>query len=299
MDEFAFIDLLRPLASSPEARGLLDDAAVIPSRDGFDLVVSKDVVVEGVHFLPDDPLDLIARKLLRVNLSDLAAKGAEPYAYLLAVAWSGRCDAADRAAYVEGLRVDQKRYGLTLLGGDTVSTPGPLLASVTILGWVPAGRAVSRAGASVGDGVWVTGPIGDGWLGLKAARGELVSDRVAARYRLPEPRTDLAVLVRETATASADVSDGLLADAGRIAAASGVGVRVRLEDVPVSADGRAWGDPLALATGGDDYEIVFTAPADASIGWATRIGDVIDAAGVTLLHRGEDITPPRLGWRHS
>jgi thiamine-monophosphate kinase len=247
MDEFDWIArLLRPLAQTPEARGLLDDVAVVPSRPGFDLVLTKDAIVEGVHFLPTDPLDLVARKLLRVNLSDLAAKGATPCGYLLAIAWPPWCGEPDRTAFADGLRVDQAAYGLSLFGGDTVSTPGPLTASATLLGWVPAGTAVSRAGARPGDGVYVTGVIGDGGLGLRAARGELDAlgavavERLADRYRLPRPRCDLAEGVRRIATASADVSDGLLADAGHIAQASGVRIALDLQAVPLSPDARAW-----------------------------------------------------------
>lgn len=298
MDEFDWIDLLKPLASSAEARGLRDDAAIVPSRPEFDLVISKDAIVEGVHFLPDDPLDLVARKLLRVNLSDIAAKGAEAWGYLLAIAWPGARSDADRRAFVDGLRTDQASYGLTLLGGDTVSTPGPLVASVTMLGWVEAGRAVGRAGARVGDGLWVTGPIGEGWLGLKAARGEIASDRLAVRYRLPKPRIDLAVVIRRLATASADVSDGLLADASRIADASGVRARVDLDTVPLSPEGLAWGDRLALATGGDDYEVVFTAPPGAAPDWATRIGEIVEGHGLTVLADGRPVSTSSLGWRH-
>ena len=152
VDEFDFIgQLMKPLArGAPEALGLLDDAAVIPSRPGFDLVVTKDAIVEGVHFLPSDPLDLVARKLLRVNLSDLAAKAAAPYAWFLAVSWPARCGWPERQAFAEGLRRDQDAFGLTLLGGDTTSTPGPLTASATLLGWVPAGQALLRSWARAG-----------------------------------------------------------------------------------------------------------------------------------------------------
>lgn len=314
MDEFRWIDLLRPLAGSAEARGLLDDVAVVPSRPGFDLVLSKDAVVEGVHFLPDDPLDLVARKLLRVNLSDLAAKGAAPYGYLLAVAWPEGRDGVERAAFVEGLRVDQAAYGLTLLGGDTVSTPGPLTASVTILGWAPTGKVVGRGGARPGDGLYVTGVIGDGGLGLRAARGELAAlgeeavARLACRYRLPEPRTDLAQAVAAVASASADVSDGLLADAGHLADASRVAISVELDTVPLSREARAWcgGPPhlarvAELAALGDDYEIVFTASpehAEAAGRIATRIGEVSAGQGVHPMWRDVPAPVEHRGWRH-
>jgi thiamine-monophosphate kinase len=315
MDEFDSIaKLFRPLAAAPEARGLLDDAAVLPSRPGFDLVLTKDAIVEGVHFLPSDPLDLVARKLLRVNLSDLAAKGAEPFGYLLAIAWSARCGSAEREAFAQGLQVDQERYGLSLLGGDTVSTPGPLTASATMLGWTPAGRTPSRGGAQPGDGVYVTGVIGDGWLGLQAAQGELEAlgpeavRRLAGRYRLPEPRTDLAQAVAAVASATADVSDGLLADAAHIAEASGVRIELELEAIPISGEAEGWlaGRPgregrIALATGGDDYEIIFTAGpqhAPAAEAVARRVGAVVQGAGLGISFQGAPLTLDRLGWRH-
>ena len=175
MTEFDFIArVLRPLTfGAPEALGLSDDAAVVPSRPGFDLVITKDAMVEGVHFLPDDPPGQVAQKLLRVNLSDLAAKGAEPYGYFLAVAWPGHMDAVARTAFAAGLEADQRRFGLKLFGGDTVSTPGPLTLSATLLGWVPTGAVVRRDGARPGHRVLLSGTIGDGGLGLRAAQGGL------------------------------------------------------------------------------------------------------------------------------
>ena len=238
-DEFETIArLFRPLTrGAPEALDLLDDAAVLPGRPGFDLVITKDAVVQGVHFLPDDPLDLVARKLLRVNLSDLAAKAAEPFGYLLAVAWP---KGADREAFARGLAQDGEAFGLVLLGGDTVSTPGPLTASVTMLGWVPEGRMVKRFGARPGDLLVVSGTIGDGVLGLAAASWEFEDAALADRYRLPQPRLELREALRAHAHAAVDVSDGLLADAGHIAKASGCAVRVELERVPLSASARDW-----------------------------------------------------------
>jgi thiamine-monophosphate kinase len=233
--------LLRPLAEgAPEARGLKDDVAVVPGRPGFDLVLTKDALVEGVHFLPEDPLDLVAKKLLRVNLSDLAAKGAEPYGYLLSTSWSERCGWEEREAFARGLSEDQARYGIRLFGGDTTNTPGPLTLSLTALGWVPHGRAVARRGAQPGDLVFVTGTIGDGHLGLRALKAELPDleleriEALARRYWLPEPRFPFGRLLREYASASVDVSDGLVADLGHIAEASGVGIELKLEKTPLS-----------------------------------------------------------------
>ena len=324
VDEFEQIaKLLRPLTDgAPEALDLLDDAAVIPSRPGYDLVISKDAMVEGVHFLPDDPLDLVAGKLLRANLSDLAAKAAEPYAYLLATAWSPRCGWAEREAFAAGLRGDQDLFGLRLIGGDTVATPGPLTLSLTVLGWVPAGRMVRRGGARAGDMLMVSGTIGDGWLGLDAASGGLpglsAADRdwLADRYRRPQPRLALREALLAHATAAADVSDGLIADAGHIGEASGLAVEIDLDAVPLSEAATKWtaAQPdqaaalTSLATGGDDYEIVCTvAPEDAGAFQAmsqaagvamTRIGRVAVGDGVTVLQNEQPLTISRTGYRH-
>lgn len=324
VDEFDWIErLLRPLTGdAPEAFGLQDDAAAIPSRPGWDLIISKDAMVEGVHFLADDPADLIARKLLRVNLSDLAAKGAEPYGYFLAVAWPARFGWPQRCAFVEGLSSDQARFGLKLLGGDTVSTPGPLTVSLTILGWTPAGAMVRRGSAKPGDVVLVSGSIGDGWLGLQAARGSLAGLReedrawLADRYRLPQPRTGLQAALQRLANAAADVSDGLIADAGHIALASGVGLRLELDRLPISAPAERWlsGEAddtaarVALATGGDDYEIVCTAsPANVAPLLAaaraldlplTPIGAVVTGSGVEVTSGGRRVLVRAGGYRH-
>ena len=136
--------LFAPLAHPEWGRGLRDDVAVVPSKAGHDLVLTKDAIVEGVHFLPTDPLDTVAKKLLRVNLSDLAAKGAEAFGYLLACHWSERCGWPERKTFVDGLRADQNAFGVALLGGDTVVTPGPASFSMTLLGWIPKSRTVGR-----------------------------------------------------------------------------------------------------------------------------------------------------------
>jgi thiamine-monophosphate kinase len=308
-DEFDWIaQLLRPLTrGAPEALDLLDDAAVIPSRPGFDLVVTKDALVAGVHFLTDDPLDLVARKLLRVNLSDLAAKGAEPWGYFLTTAWPTGTSWADKALFAEGLAVDGQAFDISLLGGDTVSTPGPLTLTATLLGWVPQGGAIPRKGGRPGDRLAVSGVIGDGWLGLMAARGELDSPALADRYRLPEPRVDVIPVLRAHARAAADVSDGLLADAGHIARASGCGVRIDLDAMPLSPEAQAWlrrqpagAEALtALATGGDDYQIVCALDAATGVpAGLTVIGRFVEGQGVIACVNGDEIEVPRLGWTH-
>ncbi|MDP1618366.1 MAG: thiamine-phosphate kinase [Phenylobacterium sp.] len=310
-DEFEQIArLYRPLTrGAPEALGLLDDAAVIPQRPGFDLVVTKDALVEGVHFPPGEALDLVARKLLRTNLSDLAAMGAEPYGYFLAVAWPSGTDFAARQLFAEGLRLDGETFGVSLLGGDTVSTAGPLVASLTLLGWVPQGRAVRRSGAQPGDLVMVSGPIGDGGLGLEAVMAQLSDPDgyLAERYRLPRPRLDLIEPLRDQASAGADVSDGLIADAGHIARASGVALRLNLERMPLSRAGAAWltEQPdrsqalMRLATSGDDYELVLTAPPDASARLGLPVIGVVEAGeGVLVLIDGKPVSTGRRGWTH-
>ncbi len=311
LDEFGQIArLYRPLTrGAPEALRLLDDAAVIPQRPGFDLVVTKDALVEGVHFPEGEAADLVARKLLRVNLSDLAAMGADPYGYFLATAWPGVAGAEERAAFAEGLRRDGEAVDLSLLGGDTVSTSGPRVFSLTLLGWVPAGRAVLRSGARPGDLVLVSGPIGDGWLGLQATLAGLADPTGELRraYRLPEPRLDLTGVLRDHATAAADVSDGLIADVGHIAAASGVAVGLDLGALPLSPAAAAWlsAQPdraaalVQLASGGDDYQLVFTAPpaAAARLG-AAVVGRVEAGAGVSVAIDGRPVEAGAGGWRH-
>lgn len=308
-DEFAIIARhFAPLATAPGARGLLDDAGVVKPAAG--LVVTTDAIVEGVHFLADDPLDTVAQKALRVNLSDLAAKGAQPVHYLLTLAWPVGRDPAAIATFAAGLAADQAAFGCSLLGGDTVSTPGPLLVSITAFGAPLRPDPPSRAGAKPGDDVWVSGPIGDGALGLKAARGAgaavdpAIRAALAARYRTPTPRLDLAALVAEAATASMDVSDGLFGDAAKIAAASGVQIAIEANAIPRSPAALAWlavfpQDAACLADG-DDYELLFTAPPSARARMAafadrgvTRIGAVASGGGVVC-----DGAPAGGGYRH-
>lgn len=311
-DEFAQIArLYRPLTrGAPEAFDLLDDAAAIPSRPGFDLIVTKDAMVEGVHFLGGDPLDLTARKLLRTNLSDLAAKGAEPYGYFLAVAWPPAAGWPQRQAFAAGLKADGEAFGAILLGGDTVSTPGPLTLSLTMMGWTPAGGMIRRGGARAGDLLMVSGPIGDGWLGLQAAQGTLADPDgyLAGRYRLPNPRLDLREALRSHASAAADVSDGLIADVGHIGTASGLKVRLDLDLMPLSSSARRWLDTQAdradalrrLASGGDDYEIVCAAaPEAASSLGLPIIGEVTEGEGVEVRAGGKRVDPGRGGWTHA
>ncbi len=264
----------KPLATDPGAFGLVDDAAIIAS-EGDDIVVKTDAIVEGVHYLPDDPPDTVARKALRVNLSDLAAKGAVPAGFVLTLALR-RADDGWLSAFARGLGEDAAAFGCPLLGGDTVSTPGPVMISIAAWGRVPKGRMVHRFGARPGDRLMVTGTIGDATLGLGilkdgAEAAALAADPAArdlliGRYRVPQPRTALATAVREFATASMDVSDGLAGDLAKLCAASDVGVDVPLSNVPISpaaAKLLAMGAARleTLISGGDDYEILCTVPA--------------------------------------
>ncbi|HEY8574649.1 MAG TPA: thiamine-phosphate kinase [Phenylobacterium sp.] len=310
-DEFGEIArLFRPLThGAAGAFDLMDDAAVIPSRPGFDLVVTKDALVEGVHFPKGEAPDLVARKLLRVNLSDLAAKGAEPFGGFLAVAWPKAYGARDRARFAMGLSADLEAFGIDLLGGDTVSTEGPFVTSLTALGWVPEGRMIRRRGAQPGDRVAVSGTIGDGALGLSAVLGEIPDPegQLASRYRLPFPRLDLREALRRFATASADVSDGLVADARHVAAASGVRITLDLDQIPLSGPAASWleGQPdliealIRLATGGDDYEVVCTLRADApKPAGLTIVGQVSEGEGLVTQIGGRVVDPGHGGWRH-
>lgn len=308
LDEFNEIArLFRPLTrGAAGAFDLMDDAAVVPQRPGFDLVVTKDAIVEGVHFLAGEAPELIGRRLARVNLSDLAAKGAEPFAAFLAVVWPRHFTDADRAAFAAGLGVELKDAGVSLLGGDTVSTPGPFTASLTAMGWVPEGQMIRRGGAQPGDRLMVSGHIGDGWLGLKAARQEIADPEgyLSGRYRLPTPRLDLRRTLLEHASAAADVSDGLIADAGHIAAASGVALTLDLDRVPLSPAARDWldGQPdraaalVALASGGDDYEIVACGPV--ALPGFTVIGEAAAGQGIEVTFAGSPVDPGVGGWRH-
>lgn len=284
----------------PLTFGLTDDAALVDVPEGKSLVVTKDMMIAGRHFLPDDPADLISRKLLRVNLSDLAAMGAVPKAYLLGIAIPETADESWIASFAAGLEEDQQTFGIHLIGGDTVATPGPLALSLTALGTVPRGCALSRSGAAKGDDIYVSGTVGDAALGLKALLGDLdgAPEDLIDRYRLPLPRVELGQALIGLASAAADVSDGLIADLGHICDASGLGATIREVDIPLSRSARTVleGDSALIdtaLTGGDDYELVFTGKpgvrADimaiaGSFGLAiTRIGQVEAEKGVRVL----------------
>ncbi|WP_424631083.1 thiamine-phosphate kinase [Bradyrhizobium sp. SYSU BS000235] len=261
----------RPLATDAGALGLIDDVAILAAT-GQNLVVTTDAIVEGVHFLPDDPPDTIARKALRVNLSDLAAKGAAPAGFVLTLALR---DAGEGwlAPFAEAIGRDAAEFGCPLLGGDTVSTPGPLMISITAFGHVPVGKMVHRSGAKAGDRVVVTGTIGDAALGLRILRGDIPRESLDApsreqlvqRYRIPQPRNAVALVVREHASAAMDVSDGLAGDLAKLCAASGVSAAIDIPAIPLSEPARimlaeAQVNLENIVAGGDDYEVLCTVP---------------------------------------
>ena len=320
LGEFARIRRFFVPLAGPGGLGLVDDAAVLDCAAGKSLVVTADAIVAGVHYLPDDPPDLVARKLLRVNLSDLAAMGARPLHYVLTTALPAELGHEWLARFAEGLAEDQRRYGIDLLGGDSVSTRGPAVLSLTAIGEVTAGQEVRRSGAKPGDLVWVSGTIGDAFLGLELLRGSYPHlapehrDYLVRRFRLPEPRTELGLRLCGIARAMIDVSDGLLADLDHICETSQVAAVLELDLLPLSLAARAIvGDDVdiraRLAAAGDDYELLFAAPADAAETIATlscrlgapvtRIGRIDIGTGVRLLDAdGHRIPLEATGYRH-
>lgn len=311
-----------PLAAkAPGAVGLKDDAVTVQPPAGMELVLTVDALTADLHFLRSDPPDLIARKMLRQNLSDLAGKGAKPLGYLMTTAFDDAVDEAWVAKFAEGLAQDQAAFDIALWGGDTTSTPGPLALTATLIGAVPAGKALRRGGARPGDRVFVTGTIGDGIFGLAAHRGELDLSQearrfLADRYVLPQPRVALGRMLGEQGLAHAgmDISDGLVADLGHMCAASNCGAQVAVASIPLSdavADLVAV-DPALIATavtGGDDYELLLAVPPDqvAAVLEAARqsgtsiteIGAFVQEPGLTFLDRdNEPLAFEKAGFTH-
>jgi thiamine-monophosphate kinase len=267
----------RPLATHPAALRLVDDAAALEPPAGCDLVLKTDGLIGGVHFFPDDPADAVAKKALRVNLSDLAAKGARPLGFLLALALPKEIGPEWLEPFARGLGEDAELFSFPLLGGDTDCTPGPLTISVAAIGAVPHGKMVLRSGARPGDRVVVTGTIGDSALGVllrgdptRAGQWELGRDHqgyLRSRYLLPQPRNALIDALRTHATAAMDVSDGLAGDLAKLCRASGVAADIDVWRVPLSDAARAARDKEpslveTILTGGNDYEVLATLPAD-------------------------------------
>ena len=314
----------RPLAAGfPGALNLTDDAAVLSVPPGQELVLTTDAIVAGVHFLPSDAPGDVARKALRVNLSDLAAKGAKPLAYTLTLAVGREVGDAWVEAFAAGLAADQAEYGIALAGGDSVSTDGPVWVSITAFGLVDAGRMVRRGGARPGDAVLVTGTIGDAALGLMVEQGALTVDDadrsvLVDRYRLPRPRTHLASAIGAHAHAAIDISDGLAADFGHLCRASQVVGRIEVSRIPLSPAARraVEAEPGRIAQvlgGGDDYEVLLTAPAQAApelLAAASNAGIALnqigcieraDSAGEAhfIDGGGGRLSVEKVGWTHS
>jgi thiamine-monophosphate kinase len=298
----------RPLAKHPGAMGLFDDAAVLTPPEGCDVILTKDAIVGGMHFFADDPAEAIARKALRVNLSDLAAKGATPAGFLLALALPESVSPGWLRDFANALGEDAEAYGCPLLGGDTVKSPGALMVSITALGMLPRGSMVRRTGAVPGDRVFVTGTIGDAALGLMLRKAAAAGRRwrldrslaahLTSRYLLPQPRNALAEAVRTHASAAIDVSDGLVGDLQKLCSASGSRAEVEAVRVPLSAaaQGVLAADPAAMETiltGGDDYEIVCTIPpgrlasfregAERARVAVTEIGQIVEGEGAFFM----------------
>ncbi len=306
----------------PGAFDLENDGALLDLAADESLVVTVDTMIEGRHFLGDDPPGLVAAKLLRVNLSDLAAMGARPLGYVLAASWPDAVEVGWIEDFARGLAADQENFGLSLLGGDTTATPGSMALSLTAFGAVPKGRALTRSGAGLGDLVCLSGCVGEAVLGLKVLRGELGSlspdhrEAFVSRYRRPEPRLALgrALLESGLATAALDVSDGVVGDLAHIAEASALAARIEAGALPLSAAAREVldADPTLIAdllTGGDDSELIFTlnparraelaALSQRLLLPLTVIGEMDSGAGVKVLDdEGEEIALARGGWTH-
>jgi thiamine-monophosphate kinase len=312
-----------PLATAPGAFGLSDDAAVVTPPPGCDLVLTTDGAIAGVHFFPDDPPGEIARKVLRMNLSDLAAKGAEPVGFLMSVALPAGVDEKWIAGFAAGLGEDVAHYGCPLLGGDTDHTPGPLSVSITAFGAVPQGAMVRRSTAKIGDSVVVTGTIGDAALGVMVRRDETLAQRwrlvgamtayLKQRYLLPQPRNALAAAVLAHATAAMDVSDGLAGDLAKLCRASGAAAEIDVAKIPLSDAARAVlaTEPALLETvltGGDDYEIALTLKPDKVDAFraaakqvgiaATVIGGVTAGQGVRFMRDGKPMAFAQPSYSH-
>lgn len=314
----------RPLATGEGALALLDDCAALTPPPGRDLVLKTDAIAAGIHFFADDPWDLVARKALRVNVSDLAAKGAEPLGWMLSLALPADWRVEDLEALSRGFAVDQAAFGFSLLGGDTIRSPDGLVLSITVIGAVPTGRMVRRAAARPGDRLFVSGTLGDAALGLLArtdpARARAwgldpaEADHLARRYLLPEPRLALAPALLAHAGAAMDLSDGLGLDLARMVRASGVGARIEVDRLPLSPAARAVlaAEPdliRSVVGGGDDYEILAAVPAEAVSAFlaaartagvaVAEIGRIESGSDLRLVERtGETVTFRPSGFRH-
>jgi len=316
MDEFVLIDkYFKPLSRGfGAALNLTDDAAIIKVPPGSELIITKDAVSEGLHFIGNENPALIARKLLRVNLSDLAAMGAKPLCYFLAVMLPANTPEAWIKGFVKGLSEDQKQFHIYLAGGDTISTHGIKSFSITALGTVIKGKALKRSGAKVGDIIYVSGTLGDSALGLLSLRAKRSNPELIQRYLLPQPRLALGQKLLGMANACMDISDGLVQDLGHICRASGIGATIYKDALPLSKparkliekDKKLWD---SVFSGGDDYELLFTVPkakkyAIKKLSAAlklplTKIGEITKGKDVKVLDRaGKTLEIKHKGFRH-
>jgi thiamine-monophosphate kinase len=296
--EDAIIALLAPLAEGyAGAFGLKDDCALLSPPPGTEIVLKTDPIAEGVHFLPGDSPEDIAWKALAVNTSDIAAKGAAPLGYLMALSFPAAPTAGWMTRFAAGLKAAQTAFGCRLIGGDTDRRPGPLTISITLAGTVPQGRMVLRTTALPGNALFVSGTIGDSSLGLALLRNPALgaawglsqqeADSLIRRYRRPEPRLALAPALRQFATAAMDLSDGLIKDCDRLLRASGVAGRIQLDRVPLSTSAQRAAAHLPdaamrLVTAGDDYEILAAVPPAKAAGFAAAAA----GAGVAVTQIG-------------
>lgn len=286
-----------PLVSAGGADGLRDDVAIL-NTDGV-IIANVDTVVEGIHFLERDPLETVGQKLVRVNVSDILAKGAVPLEALLSIAWPRGWVEADFASLIRGVASDLKAFDIDLVGGDTVGTEGPLSLSMTLTGRCLNDSPVRRSSGSTGDWLWVSGEVGWGHIGLAAALANGGDER-ASRYRVPEIGTvATAQMVADRASASMDISDGLLIDALRLSQACGCGVEIELDKVPLAEPSEAIDTIIEQCTGGDDYQVLIAAPAGEQVPGFTQIGKLVEKSGLALGHKGLLVNPPvTLGFEH-
>ncbi|NNC37609.1 MAG: thiamine-phosphate kinase [Hyphomonadaceae bacterium] len=324
MNEFEFIQKHLSGLAGPQGLGLLDDAAQWSPPRGLEAIISTDTLVEGVHF-PDKKFDAqLAQKLIRVNISDIIAKGADPIGYMLSLSLNEKVSEANIFAFCSGLAIDQQEYGLKLWGGDTTRTPGPNVLTITIFGTTPTGKMVARAGAQPGDLLCVSGYIGEAYLGLKTHLKQMDTGKFEAecaqwlaKYHVPQPAFELRHGIQQLASAALDISDGLVADAEHLAKASNVKLLIDIENIPVSDETRTWlrtqSDQnmakVQLATGGDDYQILAAVnpnnfdkiraiSKDCGIQF-TKIGRIEQGAGVLVLDKnGNEITVDQPGYTH-
>lgn len=310
MNEFDLISqYFAPLAGA-EGLGLLDDAAHFSPTPGFDLVLTKDAMVESVHFPAGEYGADVAQRLLRVNLSDLAAKAASPRGYLLSLAWPKSVDTGIMKDFASGLKAIQDKFGIELWGGDTVSIDGPAVFSATLIGECPAGMTIKRRGALPGHDIWLTGFLGKGYFGLRAIT-ESRDDRDI--FYKPPPRLELRSILRTYASAAVDISDGFLADLGHLITVSNVSATLKLENLFFPPHIKSWlgtdkGDLMSLLTHGDDYEIIFTAhpdhrPAIEKLAGAlpfavTKVGTCGLGEGLTLTHKQKEVAYDKTGYSH-